>query len=194
MHLLGKKLFGEKTWLLGDIFYEACIPTNAVNSFYFKPMLDLISTIGPGYKGPIFYQLLVNLLKDVKKEVQLPMDSNQEAWVKVGCTIMGDGWTDNRKRTLINFMVYCPQGISFVKSIDASYIVKDATNLFLLFDEIITWVGPSNVVQMVIDNATNYMVVGRLISEKYKHINWSPCVAHYLNLIFKDICKLDHIV
>ena len=64
----------------------------------------------------------------------------------------------------------------------------------ILLDEIITWVGPSNVVQMVIDNATNYMVVGRLISEKYKHINWSPCVAHCLNLIFKDICKLDHIV
>ena len=59
---------------------------------------------------------------------------------------MGDGWTDNRQRTLINFMVYCPQGISFVKSIDASDIVKDANNLFLLFDEIITWVGPSNVV------------------------------------------------
>ena len=106
---------------------------------------------------------------------------------------MGDGWTDNRQRTLINFMVYCPQGISFVKSVDASDIVKDATNLFLLFDEIITWVGPSNVVQMVTDNAANYVAAGRLISEKYKHINWSPCAAHCLNLIFKDICKLDHI-
>ena len=91
MHLLGKKLFGEQTWLLGDFFYDACFPTNAVNSFYFKPMFDLISTIGPGYKGPIYYQLQVNFLKDVKKEVQLPVDSNQEAWAKVGCTIMGDG-------------------------------------------------------------------------------------------------------
>ena len=106
---------------------------------------------------------------------------------------MGDGWTDNRQITLINFMVYCPQGISFVKSIDASDIVKDANNLFLLFDELITWVGPSNVVQMVTDNAANYVAAGRLISHKYKHINWSPCAAHCLNLIFKDICKLDHI-
>ena len=46
---------------------------------------------------------------------------------------------------------------------------------------------------MVSDNAANYVAAGRLISKKYKHINWSPCAAHCLNLIFKDICKLDHI-
>ena len=48
---------------------------------------------------------------------------------------MGDGWIDNRQRTLINFLVYCPEGISFVKSVDASNIVNDATTLFMLFDE-----------------------------------------------------------
>ena len=62
-----------------------------MNSFYFKPMLDAIATIGPGYKGPTYYQLRVNLLKDDKKEVQLLVNSYREAWAKVGCTIMGDG-------------------------------------------------------------------------------------------------------
>ena len=109
-----------------------------MNSFYFKPMLDAIAAIGLGYKDPTYYQLRVNLLKDAKKEVQLLVNSYHEASAKVGYTIMGDGWTNNRKRTLINFMVYYPQGISFVKSMDASDIVKDAINLFLLFDEIIT--------------------------------------------------------
>ena len=106
---------------------------------------------------------------------------------------MNDGWPDNRHKTLINFMVYCPQRILFVKSVDASDIVKYANNLFLLFDEIIIWVGPTNLVHMVIDNATNYVAVGILISHKYKHINWLTCAPHCLNLIFKDICKLDHI-
>ena len=104
---------------MGNFFYDACIPTNAVNSFYFKPMLDAIAAISPGYKGPTCYQLRVNLLNDAKKEVQLLVNSYREAWVKVWCTIMGDGWTDNRQRSLINFMVYCPQGISFVKPVDA---------------------------------------------------------------------------
>ena len=76
---------------------------------------------------------------------------------------MGDGWIDNRQRTLINFLVNCPKGISFVKYVDASNIVKDATNLFQLFDEVIEWVGPLNVVHIVTNNATNYVVTRRLI-------------------------------
>ena len=79
----------------------------------------------------------VNLLKDAKKEVQLLVNSYHEVWARVGCTIMDDGWTDNRQKTLINFLVYCPQRILFVKSVDAYDIVKDSTNLFNLFDEII---------------------------------------------------------
>ena len=51
------------------ILYDACIPTNVVNSFYFKLMLDAISAIGLRYKGPNYHQLRVNLLKDAKKEV-----------------------------------------------------------------------------------------------------------------------------
>ena len=80
-----------------------------------------------------------------------------------------------------------------MKSIDVSDNVKDANNLFLLFDEVIEWVGQLNVVHIVIDNATNYVVAGRLISHKHKHINWSPCATHCLNLIFKDIGKMDHV-
>ncbi|RVW28547.1 hypothetical protein CK203_100575 [Vitis vinifera] len=87
--------------------------------------------------GPNYHQLQVNLLKDAKKEVQLIVNSYRVIWAKVGCTIMGDGWTDNGQRILINFLVYCSKGISFVKSVDASDIVKDATNLFLLFDELV---------------------------------------------------------
>ena len=174
---------------IGRFFYDACIPINAVNSFYFKPTLDVIAAIGPTYKGPSYHQLRANLLKDAKKEVQLLVNSYREVWATIGCTIMGDGWTDNRQRTLINFLVYYPQGISFVKSVDAFDIVKDSTNLFNLFDEIIEWVGPRNMVHMVTNNAVNYVAAGRLISQKYKHINWSPCAAHCLNLIFKDICN-----
>ena len=80
------------------------------------------------------------------------MKSYREVWARVGCTIMGDGWVDNRQRTLINFLVYCPQGILFVKSIDASDFAMDYINLFHLFYEIIEWVGPSNIVHMVTNN------------------------------------------
>ncbi|XP_039133224.1 uncharacterized protein LOC120270272 [Dioscorea cayenensis subsp. rotundata] len=85
---------------------------------------------------------------------------------------------------------YFQQMLDAIGSID---ILKDATNLCNLFIEIIEWVGPDNVVHLVTDNASNYVVVGRLIHEKYDHINWFPCAAHCLNLILKDIGKIDHV-
>ncbi|KAL6350597.1 hypothetical protein AAG906_022307 [Vitis piasezkii] len=138
--LAGKEATWRADMAVGRFFYDACIPTNAVNSFYFKPMLDAIPQLNTH---------------------QLP------------CVLS--------------------EGISFVKSVDASDIVKDASNLFLLFDEVIEWVGPLNVVHIVTDNAANYVAAGRLISQKHKHINWSPCAAHCLNLIFKDIGKMNHV-
>nr|CAN66693.1 hypothetical protein VITISV_032487 [Vitis vinifera] len=107
--LAGKEAIWRANMAVGRFFYDACIPINVVNSFYFKPMLDVISAIGPGYKGSNYHQLLVNLLKDAKKEF------------------------------------------------------------------------------IVTNNVANYVAAGRLISQKHKHINWSSCAAHCLNLIFKDI-------
>ena len=67
--LAGKEAIWRADMVVGRLFYDACIPTNAVNSFYFKPMLDAISAIGLGYKGPNYHQLWVNILKNAKKEV-----------------------------------------------------------------------------------------------------------------------------
>ena len=51
----------------------------------------------------------------------------------------------------------------FVKSIDASDIVKSTINLFKLFDEVVTWVGPKNIVHMVTNNASNYVSAGKFV-------------------------------
>ena len=66
--LAGKEAIWRATMVVERFFYDTCISTNAVNSFYFKPMLDVISAIGPEYKSPNYHQLRVNLLKDAKKE------------------------------------------------------------------------------------------------------------------------------
>ncbi|XP_039131369.1 uncharacterized protein LOC120267759 isoform X2 [Dioscorea cayenensis subsp. rotundata] len=103
---------------------------------------------------------------------------------------MGDGWTDNRQRSLINFLVYSPKGISFIKSVDASSFITNAETLCNLFSDIIEMVGPKNVVHMVTDNGANYKAAGRKIREKYVDIYWSPCAAHSINLIMKDIAEM----
>ena len=74
---------------------------------------------------------------------------------------MSDGWTDQKGRTLINFLVACPRGTMFFRSRDASDQVKDANMLFHLLDEVVEEVGAGNVVQIITNNASNYVLLIR---------------------------------
>ena len=53
--IAGKEAIWRVDMAIERFFYDACIPTNAVNSFNFKPMLNAISAIGLGYKGPNYH-------------------------------------------------------------------------------------------------------------------------------------------
>ncbi|KAL0461872.1 UNVERIFIED_CONTAM: hypothetical protein Slati_0074800, partial [Sesamum latifolium] len=48
-------------------------------------------------------------------------------------------------------------------------------------------IGPSNVVQFVTDNASNYIAAGYMIEQKYPHIVKTSCAAYCLDLILEDI-------
>ncbi|GAV89253.1 LOW QUALITY PROTEIN: DUF659 domain-containing protein/Dimer_Tnp_hAT domain-containing protein, partial [Cephalotus follicularis] len=165
---------------------------NALQSPYFQPAINAMVGIGQGFKGPSYHEIRARLLKDCKKECQLLVETYRRNWEKNGCTIMADGWTDNRQTTLINFLVYCPAGLTFIKFVDASDAVKDVPTLVNLFFEVVEWVGPSNVVHMITDNAANYTADGRLLHKRYDNIYWSPCAAHCLNLLLKDISSMPH--
>nr|GEU80944.1 hypothetical protein [Tanacetum cinerariifolium] len=155
--------------------------------------VDKITTVGFGYKAPSYHALKVNLLVDAKKSVSLLIKSYRSQWTKSGCTIMSDGWRDIRQCHLINFLVYCFSGISFIKYVDASSIESNAKNLCNLFSEIVEMVGVKNVVQMVTDNGANYKAAWILLSERYRTVTWSSYAAHCLNLVLKDVSELDNI-
>ena len=73
---------------------------------------------------------------------------------------MSDGWTDQRGQSLMNFLVNCPTGTMFVKSIDASSYVKTGEKMFELLDSFVGHVGEANVVQVITNNATNFIMAG----------------------------------
>jgi len=50
-------------------------------------------------------------------------------------------------------------------------------------------VGEENVIQVVIDNATNYKIVGRLLMAKRKRLFWTLCATVYVNLMLEDYEK-----
>ncbi|PKI75765.1 hypothetical protein CRG98_003808 [Punica granatum] len=149
--------------------------------------------MGAGYKGPGFHDLRGYLLTKNVEEMRKYVDSYRTTWKETGCTIMADGWTDQCRRTLIHFLVYCPKGTVFLKSVDTSDASKTGEMLYKLFREVVLFVGQENVIHFVTDNAANYVAVGRLLEQEFRTIFWSPCAAHCINLILSDIGKLDEV-
>ena len=76
---------------------------------------------------------------------------------------MSDGWIDSKGRSLINFLVHCPRGTMFIKSVGASTHVKDSALLCELMDGFIQDIGVHNIVQVITNNPTNYVVAGRCL-------------------------------
>ncbi|XXG73235.1 hypothetical protein AAC387_Pa07g2187 [Persea americana] len=95
-------------------------------------------------------------------------------------------------------MVASSGGSMFLKSIDVNGHMKDGEYVANLFLEAIKDVRESNVVLVIIDNASNYKAAGMIVEEKFPHIFWTPCVVHSLNLALKSICdpleKKNHII
>jgi hypothetical protein len=77
-----------------------------------------------------------------------------------------------------------------LKSVDASSHVKDANLIFTLLAKVVEEVGAKHVVQVITDNAANYVAAGTLLCAKYLTIFWTPCAAHCIDLILEDIRKL----
>ncbi|XP_028094883.1 uncharacterized protein LOC114294889 [Camellia sinensis] len=51
-------------------------------------------------------------------------------------------------------------------------------------------IGEDNVVQVITDDASNYVNVGSRLMEKRKKLYWTPCAAHCIDLMLEDIGKL----
>jgi hypothetical protein len=143
-------------------WYDADIPFNAVRSPYYQPMWDSVIAAGKGFKGLSMYDLRDSLLQKEIFSIEEYLKDFKDSSTRTGCSIMSDGCTDGKNRKIINFLVSCPQGTMFLKSVDASDKVKDAKLLFDLLDEIVVIVGVENVVQVNTDNASNYVLAGKM--------------------------------
>ncbi|CAN6439961.1 unnamed protein product [Victoria cruziana] len=98
--MCSKEAVEEAENTIGRWFYDASIPFNAANSFHFQAVADAIASIGPGFKMPSYNKLRGKILSNTVKDVKLYCDELRAYWKKTGCTVMADGWTDRRNRTL----------------------------------------------------------------------------------------------
>ena len=48
-------------------------------------------------------------------------------------------------------------------------------------------------VQVITNNAANYVAVGKMLMERHHTLFWTPCAAHCINLLLEDMGKLSFI-
>ncbi|XP_042444056.1 uncharacterized protein LOC122029182 [Zingiber officinale] len=169
--------------------YDAGIPFNVVKYDSFEPCIEAIEQFGSGMKPPSYHEVRVMYLKELANTNSL-LKSHEEDHAKFGCTIMADGWTDKKSRTLINFLVNGPKGSVFVESVDASGYSHIADKMFELLSKFVYRIGEKNMVQIVTNNASCNISAGHLLENRFPHLYWTPCVAHCLDLLLEDIFKI----
>jgi hypothetical protein len=107
-----------------------------------------INTDPQGFKGPNYEKVITILLK---KERQLLEDISRpihSSWSSSGVSIILDGWTNTKCRSLINVTASSPKGVMFLRAKDCSSEVKDSNFIVELLVVAIEQVGPKNVVQV----------------------------------------------
>ncbi|ERM97409.1 hypothetical protein AMTR_s03309p00007950, partial [Amborella trichopoda] len=73
---------------------------------------------------------------------------------------------------------------------DVSGTKKDANFYVRLYDQIVEEVGDKHVVQFIMDNVRACVSVGSKLMDKMKHLVWTPCAAHSIDLMLKEIREI----
>lgn len=178
---------------IGRFLYEAGVPLDSVNSVYFQPMIDAISSAAPGLESFSYHDILSWILRKSLEEIGLQLDFYKSTWSRTGCSVLADEWTTDTGKTLINFLVYCPEGTMFLKSVDATHIVTSEDTLYELLKHVVEEVGEKNVVQVITNNTENHVLASRRLTEAFPTLFWSPCAFRCIDGMLEDIGKLEAI-
>ena len=118
-----------------------------------------------------------NLLEPIKKILN-----------EKGVSICSDGWSDVQRRPLINIMVVSEGEPMFLKAISCEGETKNKHFIVDMLINTIQETGPQKVVQVITDNGVVCKAAGHIVEAKCRHMFWTPCAVHTLNLALKNIC------
>jgi len=112
------------------------------------------ASFGESYPGPPSVDRLRTTI--LEREKQLCRDglaSFQEFLQLIGATITNDGWSDVRRRLLLNLLVVFPKGEMFLKAVDTGGETKDVAYIAGQLIDCIREVGADSVIQVVTNSA-----------------------------------------
>ena len=111
--------------LAAMMFYASSLSFNFANSPYFKKYSKFLAeNFIPSYIPPSYNRLRSTLLAQEKTHINRKLQPIKGTWKKKGLSICSDGWSDTKRRPLINIMTSSSGGPMFLNSINSSGIVK----------------------------------------------------------------------
>lgn len=180
---------------IARFFYETGVDFSIVNSPSFKAMIN--ATQGHDqmeYDIPSCQELKGWILKDEVKEIQEYVKKIRHSWASTGCSILLDGWIDEKGRHLVNFLVDCPRGIVYLRSSDVTSFIGDVDRLQLLLDGVIEEIGIENVIQVVACSITGWMgAVGKQFMDRCKKVFWTVSASHCIELMLEKFEMIESI-
>ncbi|TXG72452.1 hypothetical protein EZV62_001031 [Acer yangbiense] len=175
---------------IARMFYTGGLSFNfARNPHYVRAFEIACSNSIPGYLPLDYNSLRTILLQKEKGNIERLLEPIKKTWQDKGVSVCSDGWSDSQRKPLINIMVVCESGPMFLKAINCEGKYKDKHFISNMLIESIREIGPQNVVQVITNNTSACKAAGLLVEAKYRHIFWTPCVVHTLNLALKNICS-----
>jgi hypothetical protein len=169
--------------------FDCGIPFNVLHSPYWHDLVKGINVAPKRYKSPSYEKARTMLLDRERAKIRRSLRLFTDDWGDFAVSIVSDGWTNVRNQHLINVLGVSATSIVFLTTHDSSSIIASSQNISDLLLKTINDVGPSNVIQIITDNAANCKGAGKIIEQNYPHIFWSGCLVHTLNLLMHDIIK-----
>jgi len=139
-----------------EFWYTSAIPFNVIKNPAFVKICDMVARYGVGYKPLSYHDIREKLLKIAVEKTDVMLQEFRDEWKKTDCSIMYDGWTNKKRRSICNFLVNNPKGTVLLYSLDTSNISKIDDKVLMMLDDVVNFVGEENVVQVITDNAANY--------------------------------------
>ncbi|ERN07712.1 hypothetical protein AMTR_s02984p00006270, partial [Amborella trichopoda] len=172
---------------IGKWFYDKEIPFDAANNPYFLPMVNAIQRAKP----LTVYELSGPILDEEVEEGRKWIEEYKQSWPRIDITLMSDGWLNKvSKKEFLNFLAYSPKDTVFLSSKDISGMKNDANFFVRLYDQIVEEVGDKHVVQFITDIARAYVSAGSKLLDKRKHLVWTTCATHNINLMLEKIGEI----
>jgi hypothetical protein len=175
--------------LFGKMFYHTGIPFRFADSPSLKAF---IAKLRPAYQLPSAKQIAGGILNNVHHKFKTELNSVLTNAQHIH--LVSDGWSSLKKDHYVNFLavfVNAEMNPLLLKTVNTGEEQQDGPNIAKDFEYVIEDIGANKVVSVVTDNAAPMKAAWTILQRKYPGLIINGCAAHTINLLVKDICKLD---